>query len=77
MCNVQDACLGMDLIQRLVRGRRAANFRADIIRTAAQLFEHGASDLQSLLVACLDQYTALAGLLGRQPAVAQVGFLIQ
>ncbi len=58
----------------MVRDRRAANFRADIVRTAAQLCEHGASGLQMLLVACLDHYTALAELLGRQPAVGQVQF---
>ncbi|CAL8469507.1 g9048 [Coccomyxa elongata] len=69
----QDACLGRSLIERLVCDRRAANFRADIVRSAAQLLEHGVSGLQNLLLACLDHYAALAGMLGRQPAVGQVG----
>ncbi|BDA44756.1 probable serine/threonine-protein kinase par-1 at C-terminar half [Coccomyxa sp. Obi] len=69
----QDACLGRSLIERLVCDRRAANFRADVVRSAAQLLEHRVSGLQNLLLACLDHYAALAGLLGRQPAVGQVG----
>ena len=42
------------------------------MRSAAQLLEHGVSGLQDLLLACLDHYGALAGLLGRQPAIRQV-----
>lgn len=69
---MQNAGLGRELLLRLVADRKAANFRAGVVRTAVQLLELGLSGMQSLLVVFLDYYSALAGLLGRQPSIKQV-----
>lgn len=63
--------MGRKLIAYLLAERRAANHRADVATSAAQLVEHGDGSMQALLVAFLDYYAALAQLLGRQPPIRQ------
>lgn len=72
MDDVQDAEVGRNLIGLLLNERRAANFRAEVARSAAQLVEHGDAGMQPLLIDCLDYYAALAQLLGRQPTIRKV-----
>jgi hypothetical protein len=68
----QVAEVGHRLVILLCGDRRAANFRAETVRSAAQLVEHGTASMQGLLVAFLDIYAGLAHLLGRQPAAGKV-----
>ncbi len=64
--------MGTRLIRMLLAERRAANYRAEVTCSAAQLVEHGDAGMQPLLAVSCSFYAALAELLGRQTPIRQV-----